>query len=110
MSGFSGKTCSWFDTILHTTASKVLRKNGTGFTGGKEVKLYFSPPLYIEIDYEIFIKGKQLNLRLRDQAQWRDGEGPILLLGIDTGGGVVKLGADGVVVANVVPDKDSHDV
>ena len=47
-------------------------------------------------------------MRLRDQAQWRDGEGPLLLLGIDTGGGVVKLGADGVVVANVVPDY--HDV
>ena len=98
------------DTILYTSASQVLRINGTGFTGVKDVKLYFSPPLYVEIDYEVFIRGKQLSLRLRDQAQWRDGEGPLLLLGIDTGGGVVKLGADGVVVANVVPNKDSHDV
>ena len=98
------------DTILYTSASKVLRINGTGFSGVKEVKLYFKPPLYVEIDYEVFIRGKQLSLRLRDQSQWRDGEGQLLLIGIDTGGGIVKLGAEGLVVAYVVPNKDSHDV
>jgi hypothetical protein len=97
------------DTILHASASKVLCIKGTGFTGVKEVMVYFSPPLYVEIDYEVFIREKELILRLRDQAQWRDVEGPLLVMAIDTGGGVVMLGADGVVVANVVPDKDSHD-
>ena len=95
------------DTVLYTSASKVLRINGTGFSGVKEVKLYFKPPLYAKIDYEMIIRGKQLSLRLRDQAQWRDGEGQLLLLGIDTGGGLVKLGAEGVVVAIVVPNKDT---
>ena len=95
------------DTILYATASRRLHINGTGFSGVKEVKLYFKPPLYVEIDYEVFIRGKQLSLRLRDQSQWREEEGQLLLLGIDTGGGVVKLGAEGVVVAIVVPNKDT---
>ena len=73
------------------------------------MKLYFLPPLYVEIDYEVIIRAKQLILRLRDQSQWRESAGPLTLIGIDTGGGQVRL-ADGLVVANVVPNKDSHDV
>ena len=74
------------------------------------MKLYFLPPLYVEIDYEVIIRSKQLVLRLRDQSSWRESAGPLLLLGIDTGGGSVKLGTEGLVVANVVPNKESHDV
>ena len=49
-------------------------------------------------------------MRLRDQSQWRESPGPLVLVGIDTGGGKVKLSIDGLVVANVVANKDSHDV
>ena len=95
------------NTILNTTASKVLCIKGTGFTGVKEVKLYFSPPFYVNIDYEIYIRSKRLILRIRDRGHWRDGDRPLSLLGIDTGGGVVQLGADGVVLANVFPNNVS---
>ena len=40
-------------TIIYSTASNELRINGTGFVGAKKVDLYFNPPLYKEVGYEV---------------------------------------------------------
>eukprot|EP01038_Epipyxis_sp_PR26KG_P015589 gene15589-21058_t len=102
------------DYILYQTASNELRINGTGFIGAKAVDLYFKPPLLKEIAYEDKTKyplaRDQIVLRIRHGYKWRDEAGPLTLIGIDTGGGALKLGEDGIVVADVQSDLDQHKV
>merc|ERR1711998_611528 len=56
--------------------------------------------------------GNQVKLRLRDKYSWREeGPGDLSLVGVDTGGGPVKLNGDkGIVVAKVVDDLPEHSV
>lgn len=104
------------DDILYSTASNQLVLNGTGFAGAKKVDLYFRPPLTAEVAYEVVskfpLKNNQVKLRLRDKYSWReDGPGDLSLVGVDTGGGPVKLNGDrGIVVAKVVDDLPEHSV
>jgi len=101
--------------IIYTTATNELRINGTGFMGAKKVDLYFDPPLYKEVGYEVVspfpLTKDQVVLRLRHGYQWRDEPGPLSIIGVDTGGGPVKTNADdGVRVAEVQADLDLHGV
>jgi len=89
--------------------------NGTGFLGAKDVDLYFKPPLIKEVAYEIVSKfplvRDQVVLRLRHSYQWRDEPGPLAVVGVDTGGGPVKVnGEDGIRVAEVQADLGAHGV
>jgi hypothetical protein len=128
--------------IIYTTATNELRINGTGFAGAKTVDFYFDPPLYKEVGYEVVTKfptfKNQIVLRLRHGYKWREEPGPLNLIGIDTGGGPVKLngmftffptscpfflrllifffniadktGEDGIRVAEVQADLDLHGI
>jgi len=102
--------------VIYSTATNVLRINGTGFDGAKEIDLYFQPPLLKEIAYEDVssypLDGDMITLRLRDGYSWRDDvPGSLVVKGIDTGGGAVKINGDaGVVVAEVQADLDQHRV
>ena len=101
--------------IIYTTASNQLTINGTGFRGAKKVDLYFDPPLYKEIGYEIVspfpLVRDQVVLRLRHGYSWRSEPGPLSVVGIDTGGGPVKTnGQEGIRVAEVQADLDLHGV
>lgn len=104
------------DEELYATASNQLVLNGTGFAGAKKVDLYFKPPLVSEVAYEVVSKfplsTNQVKLRLRDKYSWREeGPGDLNLVGVDTGGGPVKLnGDDGIVVAKVRDDLPEHSV
>jgi len=50
-------------------------------------------------------------LRLRHNYNWRDAPGKLSVVGIDTGGGPLKVnGDDGVVVAIVANNLDAHAV
>mmetsp|Transcript_19026 Transcript_19026/g.19155 ORF Transcript_19026/g.19155 Transcript_19026/m.19155 type:complete len:925 (-) Transcript_19026:246-3020(-) len=103
------------DEVIYQTASNELRLNGTGVMGAKKIDLYFSPPLYKEIYYEIVspfpLKSSLIVLRLRHGYKWREEPGPLAVIGIDTGGGPVKLnGEEGVRVAEVQADLDLHGV
>ena len=84
--------------VIYTTATNELRINGTGFAGAKSVDFYFDPPLYKEVGYEVVTKfptfKNQITLRLRHGYKWRDEPGPLNLVGIDTGGGPVKLNGE----------------
>jgi hypothetical protein len=101
--------------IIYQTASNQLVINGTGFVGAKKVDLYFNPPLFKGIAYELVsqfpLMKDQVTLRLRHGYQWREEPGPLAVIGIDSGGGPVKLnGDDGVIVAEVQADLDLHGV
>jgi hypothetical protein len=101
--------------IIYTTASNELRINGTGFQGVKKVDLFFDPPLFKEVGYEIVspfpLPRNQVVLRLRHGYKWREEPGPLSIIGVDTGGGPVKVnGDDGVRVAEVQADLDLHGV
>eukprot|EP01041_Mallomonas_annulata_P008000 gene8000-16377_t len=103
------------EDVIYQTASNELRINGTGFAGAKKVDLYFSPPLYKEIYYEIVspfpLTKNVVVLRLRHSYKWREEPGPLAVIGIDTGGGPVKLNGDeGIIVAEVQADLDLHGV
>eukprot|EP01033_Poteriospumella_lacustris_P014849 gene14849-10618_t len=92
--------------VLFKSASKELRINGTGFVGSGRVDLYFQPPLTKEVAYEDVtpypLRNDQIVLRLRHGFNWRDASGPLYVIGVDTGGGPIKLnGDDGIQVADV---------
>lgn len=102
------------DTI-YQSATNELRINGTGFIGSKEVKFYFRPPLVKEVAYEDVtpypLNKDQIVLRLRHGYNWRDEAGSLSIVGVDTGGGPVKLnGEEGVVVADVQENHELHSV
>lgn len=104
------------DYTVYQTASNVLRINGTGFVGAKKVDLYFQPPLTKEVAYEDVskypLRKNSIELRLRHGYEWRaSGDGPLAVVGVDTGGGAVRLnGDDGVEVAYVTGNLDQHKV
>jgi len=101
--------------IIYTTATNELRINGTGFMGAKKVDLYFDPPIFLGVGYEIVsafpCAREQVVLRLRHGYNWREEPGPLAIIGVDTGGGPVKTnGEDGVRIAEVQADLDLHGV
>ena len=101
--------------IIYSSATNELRINGTGYMGAKKVDLFFSPPLFNEIAYEMVspfpLVRDQVILRLRHGYKWRDDPGQLSVIGMDTGGGPVKLNGDlGVVVADVQADLELHGV
>lgn len=101
--------------VIYQTATNELRINGTGFMGAKKVDLFFNPPLYKEVGYEIVspfpLSKEQVVLRLRHNYKWREEVGPLYVVGVDTGGGPVKLNGDeGIQVADVQADLDLHEV
>lgn len=101
--------------IIYTSATNELRINGTGFIGSKEVDFYFKPPLVKEVAYEDVtpypLVKDEIILRLRHGYTWRDEPGPLFVIGVDTGGGPVKVsGDDGVVVSEVQANLDLHGV
>jgi len=104
------------DQIVYMTASNELRINGTGLDGAKKLDIYFSPPLFKGIAYEMVsqfpLVGNQVVLRLRHGYSWReDGPGPLAVVGLDSGGGVIRTnGDDGVRVAEIQADLDLHGV
>jgi hypothetical protein len=102
-------TVSPNENFIYATTTKELRINGTGFQGAKSVDLYFNPPLVKNVGYEIVssfpLREDQLVLRLEDGYRWREEPGPLLMVGVDTGGGPIKCaGEGGARVAVVLAD------
>jgi hypothetical protein len=100
---------------LYQSASNELLLTGSGFAGAKKIDLYFDPPLLKEIAYEVVspfpLAGNEVRLRLRHNYKWSETLGPLKVIGVDTGGGAVKLkGDEGLVVATVTSDLEAHDV
>lgn len=103
------------ENVIFQTATNELRINGTGFIGSKAVNFYFKPPLDKEIAYEDVtpypLQKEQIVLRLRHGYSWREEPGALSVIGVDTGGGPVKLdGESGVQVAEVQSNLDLHSV
>ncbi len=103
------------DRVMYQTASSALKINGTGFMGAKKVDFFFNPPLLNEIAYEVVtpfpLSRNIVQLRLRHGYKWRETPGELRIVGVDTGGGPVKLnGAAGIMIGNVQSDLESHSV
>lgn len=101
------------ESVIYQSATNQLQINGTGFQGAKEVDLYFKPPLFVGVEYEVVskfpLKSNTINIRIRHSYKWREEPGELKLVGIDTGGGPIKLnGDDGAVMGTVVLDAASH--
>jgi hypothetical protein len=98
--------------VVFASVTHELRINGTGFTGAKDVDIYFDPPLLKEIDYSVVsnfpIAKDEVVLQLQHKGVWRADAGPLVVVALDTGGGPVAVGK--VTVAQVVADLDSHDI
>jgi hypothetical protein len=100
---------------IYQTATNELVIQGSGFDGAKFVDLFFDPPLYKEIAYEVVstfpLSGNEIVLRLRHGYQWSKELGPLTVVGVDTGGGPVKLNGDiGVKVGEVQGDLEGHSI
>ena len=94
---------------IYQTATKELVIQGSGFVGAKYVDIYFDPPRVKDIYYEVVstfpLSGNEVVVRLRHGYQWNRKPGPLSVVGIDTGGGPVKLNGDvGFKVAEVLKD------
>jgi hypothetical protein len=103
------------DDYLYMSASNELRVNGTGFIGAKKVDLYFQPSLIKEVAYEDVSKYPLLKnevvLRLHHGYSWRETPGALYVIGLDTGGGPVRVnGGAGAKVAEVLDNHDPHAV
>jgi hypothetical protein len=112
------------DRVIYQEATHELKINCTGFAGAKDIDLFFKPPLFKGVQYEIVSKKPYtksfITLRKRHGYKWRCNKigeeekcenGPIKLIGVDTGGGPIKINGDeGIVVANVESDKAFHGV
>lgn len=92
--------------VIFQSATNNLVIRGSGFVGARYVNLYFDPPLLKDISYEVAsrfpLSENEIVLRIRHGYQWRRSLGPLSVVGIDTGGGPLKLNGDiGVKVAEV---------
>jgi hypothetical protein len=90
--------------------SQYLRILGTGLIGAKYADLYFDPPLFKEIAYNITTifpcTSNELLLSLNKGYEWKNIPGPLIIRGIDTGGGRRLVnGQEGVQIA-VIVDKE----
>ena len=78
--------------IVTTNQLRIL---GIGLKGALKLDLYFDPPLYNNIAYDIVsqlpLKSNEINLRLRKGYQWRATPGSVVLIGLDLGIGPVRL-------------------
>lgn len=92
--------------VLYNSALNELRIHGNGFIGSKAVTFYFNPPLVREVAYEDVtpypLRDNEIILRLRHGYKWSENSGPLHVIGVDTGGGPVKVNGDmGVQVAYI---------
>jgi hypothetical protein len=101
--------------IIYQTLSKTLQLSGYGLIGSKKVDFYFNPPLVKSVSYDDIsqypLVQNMVQLRLRNGYMWSEEYGPLSVLGIDTGGGPVKVASanvpqGGVQVAIVRPDSE----
>eukprot|EP00981_Chlorochromonas_danica_P002645 scaffold520_cov160-Ochromonas_danica.AAC.2 len=104
-----------YKRVIYQSASYELRIDGTGFIGAKKVDFYFKPPLVKEVAYEDVtpypLTKNEVILRLRYGYSWREERGPLYLVGVDTGGGPVKVNGDeGVLIADVQANHELHDI
>jgi hypothetical protein len=95
------------NNIIYQTTTSELRIEGIGFVGIRNpISLYFYPPLKNGIVYEDIsqypLENNEVVLRLKVGQSWRKDPGLLLVLSVDTGGGIVKQnGENGVSVALV---------
>jgi hypothetical protein len=88
--------------------ANILRISGYGLAGACRLSLYFDPPLYYQVAYEIDggypLLSDTITLRLRAGYSWRPTVGDLHLVGVDTGAGPVRLNGlgPGVKVATIV--------
>ena len=99
--------------VIYQTATNELVIEGSGFDGAKDVDLFFDPPLVKEVAYEVVssfpLSGNEIVLRLRHNYEWSKELGPLTVVGVDTGGGPVKLNGDiGIKVGEVQADLEGH--
>mmetsp|Transcript_15349 Transcript_15349/g.58412 ORF Transcript_15349/g.58412 Transcript_15349/m.58412 type:complete len:926 (-) Transcript_15349:233-3010(-) len=73
----------------------------------KVVKLTFSPPLKIGVDYTQRVDDSKISLTLQPGKSWRAEPGPLKLLRVDTGPGPIRVappGRGGLIIAEVQAD------
>lgn len=97
------------------TVTKELRINGTGLIGAQMVDIFFKPPVYKKVAYDDITRypltTDEVVLRLRPNYKWRYDTGPLVIQGVDTGGGPVRLnGDDGVKIGDFIEDADQYSV
>merc|ERR1711988_333609 len=100
------------NTKLYKSHTHELHIKGVGFPKNKfKPELRFKPDLKEDEDYTLrVIDRTDLEVTLMDGRSWRDDEGPLQVIAINTRGddaGWVNLDGDGVHVADVVEDIDS---
>lgn len=98
--------------IIYRGSTPSIVINGTGLMGAPSVNLYFDPPLFVQMSFDIVsplpLPRERIIIKLRPDSTWRKEPGILYLKGIDTGGGPLRLGesADGIPLVNVQNEGD----
>ncbi|CAM9167772.1 unnamed protein product, partial [Hapterophycus canaliculatus] len=99
---------------LYLTMSQRVMINGTNF-GLKRTALYFSPPLVEDTDiYVLQVKSPTTIwvslVHTNEGKRWADEPGPLKLVAINTGAGILRLREDlgGVTIAEMQADMKGH--
>lgn len=74
-----------------------LKVTGINFIGSSKIDFFFKPELLKTVAYEdvsVYPIGanNEATLRLKPGQVWRAGSGPLILIGVDTGAGPVRVG------------------
>lgn len=74
-----------------------LKVTGINFIGASKIDFFFKPELLKTVAYEdvsVYPIGanNEATLRLKPGQVWRAGSGPLILIGVDTGAGPVRVG------------------
>ncbi|CAM9180767.1 unnamed protein product [Scytosiphon promiscuus] len=101
------------NNILYLTVSPHVMVNGTNFDQ-KSTALFFSPPLLDGTDVTVLVKSSTtiwVSLVNKNEGKrWADEPGPLKLVAIDTGAGILRLREDlgGVTIAEMQADMKGH--
>lgn len=76
-----------------------LKVTGVHFMGSSKIDFFFKPELLKTVAYEdvsVYPIGanNEATLRLKPGQVWRSGSGPLVLIGVDTGAGPVRVGGE----------------
>mmetsp|Transcript_30114 Transcript_30114/g.37774 ORF Transcript_30114/g.37774 Transcript_30114/m.37774 type:complete len:926 (-) Transcript_30114:391-3168(-) len=97
--------------VIYHQSTPTLTINGTSLS--KVHAIVFDPPIKVDVDYSIVQHTYgAIKLTLLTGKAWRQEPGPLKLVRIDCGGGLLQLGSEGkgIRVAEVQADLDAHGV
>jgi hypothetical protein len=91
------ETCVKHNDAALSQDAPELKVTGIHFMGSSKIDFFFKPELLKTVAYEDVSTypigaNNEATLRLKPGQVWRSGSGPLVMIGVDTGAGPVRVG------------------